>query len=428
MKKLLFILAILLISTTWSKGQIFNTGQTIPTGATPLQSPDNVSFYLNKPDTTLHGKLGRFGGYELWSAKKIRYILDSLANAKQDTITLTTIGVGAATFDGQNLNIPIYSGVVSDATTTTKGIIQLAGDLSGTSASPTVVGLADKAPASGSANYIQASPSNPQNANILINGNITSRPLDNNYSVFSIQTHSNTQWHTAYFESDRFRGTMLSPLPVSNGDLLFSLYSSGYDGSALRETSKINFEVDGNVSSGVVPSNISFYTTNLLGLSQVRAKINQSGDFIINNLASTNPELLSHSPDGTIIPIANGTNGQVLKIVSGVPTFADNYSQQSLSGTNVTWNLANGKDATITLTGNTVITLTNATQGLSGTLWVTNPSTVYTITFAGYVNSIDPYIRLESNMVITSGGSKFDDYTFKYNGSKMNWNGTLDRH
>lgn len=111
---------------------------------------------------------------------------------------------------------------------------------------------------------------------------------------------------------------------------------------------------------------------------------------------------------------------------SGIPVF--NYTVQSLSGTNVTWNLANGKDATITLTGNTVITLSNAINGMSGTLWVTNPSTVYTITFAGYVNSIDPFIRLNSNIVITSGGSKFDDYTFKYNGTKMNWNGTLDRH
>lgn len=105
-----------------------------------------------------------------------------------------------------------------------------------------------------------------------------------------------------------------------------------------------------------------------------------------------------------------------------------NNSQQHLSGTNVTWNLANGKDADITLTGNTVITITNATQGLSGTLWVTNASSTYTITFAGYINSIDPFIRLNSNMVITSGGGKSDDYTYKYNGTKMNWNGTLDRH
>lgn len=104
------------------------------------------------------------------------------------------------------------------------------------------------------------------------------------------------------------------------------------------------------------------------------------------------------------------------------------YHIQNLSGTSVTWNLANGRDAKITLTGNTTITLINAIVGTTGTLWVTNPTTVYTIQFAGYTNSIDPFIRLNNNIVLTSGGGKFDDYTFKYNGIKMNWNGTLDRH
>lgn len=132
-----------------------------------------------------------------------------------------------------------------------------------------------------------------------------------------------------------------------------------------------------------------------------------------NGLSGTGTRLITASNDGTL-----GT--------TDIPIF--NYTVQSLSGTNVTWDLANGKDATITLTGNTVITLSNAINGMSGTLWVTNPSTVYTITFAGYVNSIDPFIRLNSNIVITSGGSKSDDYTYKYNGTKMNWNGTLDRH
>jgi len=109
-------------------------------------------------------------------------------------------------------------------------------------------------------------------------------------------------------------------------------------------------------------------------------------------------------------------------------TLKSTYYIQNLVGTNVTWNLSNGRDAKITLTGNTIITLTNAKIGTTGTLWVTNPSTVYTIQFAGYINSIDSFIRLNNNMVLTSGGGKFDDYTFKYNGIKMNWNGTLDRH
>jgi len=159
-----------------------------------------------------------------------------------------------------------------------------------------------------------------------------------------------------------------------------------------------------------IDKTLEFQAYNGANLFNFQDKINTTS-YLLNgvNLFSSLSNGFSSNWDGT-------------KFVNGY-----NNSQQSLSGTNVTWNLANGKDAAITLTGNTVITLTNATQGLTGTLWVTNPSTVYTITFAGYANSIDPFIRLASNIVITSGGSKFDDYSFKYNGTKMNWNGTLDR-
>lgn len=138
--------------------------------------------------------------------------------------------------------------------------------------------------------------------------------------------------------------------------------------------------------------------------------------------------------DGTkFVSITDGTNGQALATNgSGVYSFTDvgGYeinTPQALSGTSVTWDLNNGMDATITLTGNTTITISNATDGVTGTLWVTNAASVYTITFAGYTNAIDPFIRLAANMVITSGGSKSDDFTFKYNGVKMNWNGTLNR-
>ncbi len=175
----------------------------------------------------------------------------------------------------------------------------------------------------------------------------------------------------------------------------------------------------------------------IIGLAQeggYRSLKTKSAKVTFTDLTGTGYRLLTVSPIGLSNTIQNGTNGQVLKIVNNTLSFADESGGteaatiQTLSGTTVTWNLANGRDATITLTGNTVITLSNAITGLTGTLWVTNAASTYTITFAGYVNSIDPYIRLASNMVITSGGSKSDDYTFKYNGSKMNWNGTLDRH
>jgi len=78
------------------------------------------------------------------------------ANTVQDnTITVAKISTPAAPTSGQALT---YNGTnlawatvsesesVSDATPTAKGVVQLAGDLSGTAASPTVPGLATKEP------------------------------------------------------------------------------------------------------------------------------------------------------------------------------------------------------------------------------------------------------------------------------------------
>lgn len=151
-----------------------------------------------------------------------------------------------------------------------------------------------------------------------------------------------------------------------------------------------------------------------------------SDNIIFKNLAGGGNKLIGIDNNGKSKKI-NIDNSTIILENDTLKAFGVTYTIQVLSGTNIIWNLANGSDAKITLTGNTVITLSNATMGLSGTLWVTNPTTVYTITFAGYINSIAPSIRLASNMVITSGGGKSDDFTFKYNGTKLNWNGTLNR-
>lgn len=60
---------------------------------------------------------------------------------------------------------------VSDATTVTKGIVKLAGDLSGTADLPTVPALATKAPITGGTGYIQNQNASPQSANMWISGN-----------------------------------------------------------------------------------------------------------------------------------------------------------------------------------------------------------------------------------------------------------------
>jgi hypothetical protein len=107
-----------------------------------------------------------------------------------------------------------------------------------------------------------------------------------------------------------------------------------------------------------------------------------------------------------------------------------NNTVQALSGTTITWDLSAGRDATLTLTGNTTITLSNGTAGLSGNIKVTNDaSSAYTLTFSttNYTNAIQNPIRAAANQVTTSGGSsKKDIYSYWITGTVANWNGGLN--
>lgn len=96
---------------------------------------------------------------------------------------------------------------------------------------------------------------------------------------------------------------------------------------------------------------------------------------------------------------------------------------QALSGTSVSWDVANGLDAIITLTGNTTITLSNLVAGTSGNLTVINPLTTYSISFAGYTNKINDFIYSSSNTVQTSGNNRIDSYSWRYDGTYLIWNG-----
>jgi len=153
----------------------------------------------------------------------------------------------------------------------------------------------------------------------------------------------------------------------------------------------------------------------------------QATTAVLTNLSSSGTSVVTASATGELTKVSGASSQYIAAdgTVKDFPEYAN--TPQALTGTNPTWDLSTSRDKTITLTGNTTITLTNAVAGMTGTLWVTNAATTYTITFAGYANAIDPFIRLAPNMVITSGGGKPDDYTFKYNGTKMNWNGTLNR-
>ena len=80
------------------------------------------------------------------------------------------------------------------------------------------------------------------------------------------------------------RGTAASPTAAANGDTIAGILTRPYDGSSYQQTANIKSKVAGNVSSGVVPANIVFATseTDTSGLSE-RMIVSSSGDVQVYN-------------------------------------------------------------------------------------------------------------------------------------------------
>lgn len=116
------------------------------------------------------------------------------------------------------------------------------------------------------------------------------------------------------------------------------------------------------------------------------------------------------------------SNGDLVPL----PSSSINTTVQSLTTTTPTWDCSLGVNATITLSAATTITLNSIVAGSSGNLTVTNPSNQYNITLAGYTNKISPAVFSSTNVMLTSGSSKIDIYSWYYDGTKLIWNGQLD--
>ena len=73
------------------------------------------------------------------------------------------------------------------------------------------------------------------------------------------------------------RGTVTAPTTVVNGDQLQQQISFAYDGTAVRTAVTITTSVDGVVSTGIVPSAVTFATTNNSGTLTPVLKIDHAG-------------------------------------------------------------------------------------------------------------------------------------------------------
>jgi hypothetical protein len=87
-------------------------------------------------------------------------------------------------------------------------------------------------------------------------------------------------------EKTRDNTTANTEIAVENGDNIFRIVSSGSDGTAQVTSALISFNVDGAVSSGIVPGNIRFFTADTTGTNAERARIDSSGALLVGTTAT----------------------------------------------------------------------------------------------------------------------------------------------
>lgn len=156
--------------------------------------------------------------------------LNADGTLKDATVSTSTLNAGAPSsgqvlaYNGIGLSWSTLTaaGSVPDASPSTKGLIQLAGDLSGTAASPTVPGLAAKADTS----VLSAHTTNTSNPHVVTKAQVGLGSVDNTSDVSKpISTAAQTAFNLkANLASPTFTGTVTVPTPVNTTDAATKTY------------------------------------------------------------------------------------------------------------------------------------------------------------------------------------------------------------
>jgi len=114
------------------------------------------------------------------------------------------------------------------------------------------------------------------------------------FDLVSSDTNISTIQHSFYgdvgnarFNFRKARGTIASPTAALNADRMFALNGFAYDGSAFVSGTQIVGDIDGTVSSGVVPGRLVFLTKNTAGSLLERMRIDSAGNVGIGTAAPT---------------------------------------------------------------------------------------------------------------------------------------------
>jgi hypothetical protein len=121
----------------------------------------------------------------------------------------------------------------------------------------------------------------------------------------------------AYYLTKSRSATIGSESAVSTGDRLGNVYFSGSDGTNQILGVSVAAEVDGTVSTGVVPGRIIFFTSSSAGAATERMRIDSAGNLLVGmTTIATSSAKTIHLANATV-PTANPTGGGVLYVESG---------------------------------------------------------------------------------------------------------------
>lgn len=137
----------------------------------------------------------------------------------------------------------------------------------------------------------------------------------------------------------------------------------------------------------------------------------QHGSYYNNSAVTFNPTTKELG-----VTDGSGTHSATISITSGTGW---DTSYQSLSGTTINYNVSNGINANITLSGNATINMSNVQVGMVGNISIINDATIRTLTFTGYTFNISLAIRNATNSVYTSGNNQYDKFTWDYDGVRF---------
>lgn len=124
------------------------------------------------------------------------------------------------------------------------------------------------------------------------------------------------------------RGDFTTPAAVQNGDRLFNINFSGWDGSSYVSAATIQSRVAGAVSTGVVPTQLRFFVTSATGQLFEPMTIQPTGDvWLFGSSANSSPIQMFTAHDSSttgsnlLMIRSRGTNAAPTALQNGDPVF-----------------------------------------------------------------------------------------------------------